>query len=155
MKIKLCAKIATDFTTLDLGTVCRNQHFRTARLCILLSLSGVHRMGSTQSAFKEIGGRGIAAWLMMAAPLCFAQLAHAQSQSAHDANKSNNPLNLAASLNFQNYYTPKLFGSSGVGELPRARPGVSGRTSSTRSRNRNGRLRTRERACPNSRCSPI
>lgn len=69
-------------------------------------------MGSTQSAFKEIGGSGIAAWLMVAAPLCFAQPAHAQSQSADDANKSNNPLNLAASLNFQNYYTPKLFGSN-------------------------------------------
>lgn len=34
------------------------------------------------------------------------------SQSADDANKSNNPLNLAPSLNFQNYYTPKLFGTN-------------------------------------------
>ncbi|QHE91031.1 hypothetical protein PI93_003765 [Pandoraea fibrosis] len=33
----------------------------------------------------------------------------ALSQSADDANKSNNPLNLATSLNFQNYYTPRLF----------------------------------------------
>lgn len=34
---------------------------------------------------------------------------HAQT-SADDANKSNNPLNLAASFNVQNYYTPSLFG---------------------------------------------
>lgn len=34
------------------------------------------------------------------------------AQSADDANKSNNPLNLAPSLNFQNYYTPKLFGTN-------------------------------------------
>ncbi len=47
---------------------------------------------------------------MMAAPLCFVSPAHAQS--ADDANKSNNPLSPAASLNFQNYYTPKLFGSN-------------------------------------------
>jgi hypothetical protein len=33
--------------------------------------------------------------------------------SADDANKSNNPLNLAPSFNFQNYYTPSLFGVSG------------------------------------------
>lgn len=35
----------------------------------------------------------------------------ANAQSADDTNKSNNPLNLAPSLNFQNYYTPKLFGT--------------------------------------------
>ncbi|MEM5458114.1 hypothetical protein VSR69_25185 [Paraburkholderia phytofirmans] len=32
--------------------------------------------------------------------------------SADDANKSNNPLNLAASFNIQNYYTPSVFGAS-------------------------------------------
>lgn len=32
--------------------------------------------------------------------------------SADDANKSNNPLNLAASFNLQNYYTPSVFGAS-------------------------------------------
>ncbi len=37
----------------------------------------------------------------------------AQAQgSAEDANKSNNPLNLAASFNIQNYYSPSLFGSN-------------------------------------------
>jgi hypothetical protein len=44
----------------------------------------------------------IAAW---------ANLACAQS-AADEANKSNNPLNLAASLNIQNYYTPSVFGAS-------------------------------------------
>ncbi|MDR5809273.1 hypothetical protein [Caballeronia sp. LZ019] len=38
----------------------------------------------------------------------------ASSQSAsEDANKSNNPLNLAASFNVQNYFTPSIFGASG------------------------------------------
>ncbi|WP_236001999.1 hypothetical protein [Paraburkholderia elongata] len=32
---------------------------------------------------------------------------------ADDANKSNNPLNLAASFNIQNFFTPSLFGVSG------------------------------------------
>lgn len=32
--------------------------------------------------------------------------------TAEDANKSNNPLNLAASFNVQNFYTPRLFGSN-------------------------------------------
>jgi hypothetical protein len=36
---------------------------------------------------------------------------YAQS-TAEDANKSNNPLNPAASLNIQNYYTPSVFGAS-------------------------------------------
>ncbi|WP_168792184.1 hypothetical protein [Paraburkholderia aromaticivorans] len=31
--------------------------------------------------------------------------------SAADANKSNNPLNLAASFNLQNYYMPSVFGT--------------------------------------------
>ncbi|MFM0503156.1 hypothetical protein [Paraburkholderia caffeinilytica] len=39
--------------------------------------------------------------------------AFAQS-SADDANKSNNPLNLAASFNIQNYFTPSVFGPSGA-----------------------------------------
>ncbi|WP_455281956.1 hypothetical protein [Cupriavidus necator] len=37
--------------------------------------------------------------------------ARAQS-AAEDANKSNNPLNLAASFNLQNFYTPRLYGSN-------------------------------------------
>lgn len=36
----------------------------------------------------------------------------AYAQSAEDANKANNPLNLAPSLGMQNYYTPRLFGTS-------------------------------------------
>ncbi|HIE0996134.1 TPA: hypothetical protein ACXJQH_005948 [Pseudomonas aeruginosa] len=36
----------------------------------------------------------------------------AHAQSAEDANKSNNPLNLAPSLGLQNLYTPKLFGTN-------------------------------------------
>ncbi len=39
------------------------------------------------------------------------QGARAQSK-ADDANKSNNPLNLAASFNIQNYYSPRLYGSN-------------------------------------------
>jgi hypothetical protein len=41
----------------------------------------------------------------------FSSAAYAQA-SADDANKSNNPLNLAPSFNLQNYYTPSLFGVS-------------------------------------------
>ena len=40
-----------------------------------------------------------------------ANLAVAQS-AADEANKSNNPLNLAASFNIQNYYTPGVFGAA-------------------------------------------
>lgn len=36
----------------------------------------------------------------------------AAAQSADDANKSNNPLTAASALNFQNYYTPTLYGSN-------------------------------------------
>jgi hypothetical protein len=43
---------------------------------------------------------------------CLPLAALAQS-AADDANKSNNPLNLAASFNIQNFYTPSLFGVSG------------------------------------------
>lgn len=49
--------------------------------------------------------------VLMAGVLC-AMAAGAHGQSAEDSNKANNPLNLAASLSFQNYYTPTLFGSS-------------------------------------------
>ncbi|MGF6243446.1 hypothetical protein P3T42_005210 [Paraburkholderia sp. GAS38] len=42
----------------------------------------------------------------------FSSAAYAQA-SADDANKSNNPLNLAPSFNLQDYYTPSLFGVSG------------------------------------------
>ena len=41
----------------------------------------------------------------------FSSGAFAQS-AADEANKSNNPLNLAASLNVQNYYTPSVFGAN-------------------------------------------
>lgn len=50
----------------------------------------------------------------MASLLCalgLVQGALAQSK-ADDANKSNNPLNLAASFNVQNYYSPRLYGSN-------------------------------------------
>ncbi|MFD1557929.1 hypothetical protein ACFSHT_20260 [Paraburkholderia silviterrae] len=48
----------------------------------------------------------------MSAAICFScTLALAQS-AADDANKSNNPLSLATSLNLQNYFTPSLFGSN-------------------------------------------
>ncbi|MFY0477180.1 hypothetical protein [Achromobacter marplatensis] len=46
------------------------------------------------------------ALLLLVSPLS----AHAQSAS-EDANKSNNPLNLAPSFNLQNYYTPDLYRS--------------------------------------------
>ncbi len=39
-------------------------------------------------------------------------LGAAYAQASDDANKSNNPLSLAPSLNFQNYYTPRLFGTN-------------------------------------------
>jgi hypothetical protein len=42
----------------------------------------------------------------------FCLISHAQS-AAEEANKSNNPLNLAPSFNIQNYYTPSVFGLSG------------------------------------------
>lgn len=48
---------------------------------------------------------------VLASLLCVASQG-AIAQSSDDANKTNNPLNLAPSLNFQNYYTPKLFDSS-------------------------------------------
>jgi len=47
-------------------------------------------------------GVGLAGMVMAAA---------AGAQSAEDANKANNPLNLAPSLGLQNYYTPRLFGT--------------------------------------------
>lgn len=53
-------------------------------------------------------GRGL--WLrpltvaiLFSTPLC------AQADNAETANKSNNPLNLAPGLNFQDYYTPSLY----------------------------------------------
>ena len=51
---------------------------------------------------------------MLAAALCAACMARAAAaqDKADDANKSNNPLNLAASFNVQNYYTPRLYGSN-------------------------------------------
>lgn len=53
--------------------------------------------------------------LAASAVLCaaaFSSGAYAQA-SADDANKSNNPLNLAPSFNIQDYYTPSLFGVGG------------------------------------------
>lgn len=50
--------------------------------------------------------------MMMACLLPGATSAFAQS-AADDANKSNNPLNLSASFNVRNYYTPSIFSSSG------------------------------------------
>lgn len=67
-------------------------------------------MGITQSAGR-LGSRG---WRFARLGGCASLLlcAQALAQSADDANQSNNPLNLAPSLNFQNYYTPKLFGTN-------------------------------------------
>ncbi|MDR3400454.1 MAG: hypothetical protein P4M06_23155 [Pandoraea sp.] len=45
--------------------------------------------------------------MALCAPVALAQT------SADDANKSNNPLNLAPSFNVQNFYTPSLFGADG------------------------------------------
>lgn len=45
---------------------------------------------------------------MLALTLSVALAAHAQS-AADDANKSNNPLNPAPSLNLQNYYSPRVY----------------------------------------------
>ncbi|RAS33203.1 hypothetical protein [Paraburkholderia bryophila] len=42
----------------------------------------------------------------------FYSVAGFSQSAAEDANKSNNPLNLAASFNLQNFYTPSLFGVS-------------------------------------------
>lgn len=66
-------------------------------------------MGSTGSTARESSKTSRVAMALGAA---VALSGNAQAQSADDANKSNNPLNLAASLNFQNYYTPTLFGSN-------------------------------------------
>src|SRR5258707_13306121 len=52
--------------------------------------------------------RGFCAGVVIA---MLASAAFAQS-AAEDANKNNNPLNLAASFNIQNYYTPSVFGAS-------------------------------------------
>ena len=46
----------------------------------------------------------LAALAACAAPFCLAD-------SAEDANKSNNPLNPAPGLNFQDYYSPSLYGT--------------------------------------------
>jgi hypothetical protein len=44
--------------------------------------------------------------------ICISSALALAQTSADDANKSNNPLSLAASFNLQNYFTPSLFGSS-------------------------------------------
>ena len=49
--------------------------------------------------------------LMVLAASMLTGQAHAQSASAEEANKSNNPLNAAPGLNFQDYYTPDIYGS--------------------------------------------
>ncbi|MDR5763131.1 hypothetical protein [Caballeronia sp. LZ035] len=48
-----------------------------------------------------------------ALPLALASLACLAEGSADDANKSNNPLNLASSFNIQNSFAPSLFGVNG------------------------------------------
>lgn len=67
-------------------------------------------MGTTLGAGKIKSKGRILALMGACAPLWLG--GQARAQSADDANQSNNPLNLAPSLNFQNYYTPKLFGSN-------------------------------------------
>jgi hypothetical protein len=64
-----------------------------------------------------------AGFLAAPALAIFAESAFAQSD-ADNANKSNNPLNLAASFNVQNYYTPSMFGTSGHANSLLLRPTV-------------------------------
>jgi len=49
--------------------------------------------------------------LTVLAAAIFSSEALAQHASAEEANKSNNPLNPAPGLNFQDYYTPDIYGS--------------------------------------------
>ncbi len=67
-------------------------------------------MGMTEFAGRLLG-RGRVLTLAGACATLWPCLS-VQAQSADDANQSNNPLNLAPSLNFQNYYTPRLFGTN-------------------------------------------
>src|SRR5471030_2222289 len=60
------------------------------------------------SGYRRLFVRRLSLGLIIAA---WTNLAFAQS-AADEANKSNNPLNLAASFNIQNYYTPSVFGTS-------------------------------------------
>lgn len=50
-------------------------------------------------------------FLTVLAAAIFSGKALAQHASAKEANKSNNPLNPAPGLNFQDYYTPDIYGS--------------------------------------------
>ena len=50
-------------------------------------------------------------FLTVLAAAIFSGKALAQHASAEEANKSNNPLNPAPGLNFQDYYTPDIYGS--------------------------------------------
>ncbi|MGR6080100.1 hypothetical protein [Achromobacter xylosoxidans] len=65
-------------------------------------------MGTMLFAGRTRGRAGFLALIGACAPLCPA--AQAWAQSADAANQSNNPLNLAPSLNFKNHDTPRLFG---------------------------------------------
>ena len=67
-------------------------------------------MGTMLFAGRTRGRPGFLALIGACAPLCLG--AQAWAQAADDANQSNNPLNLAPSLNFQNHDTPRLFGGS-------------------------------------------
>ncbi|WP_241052492.1 hypothetical protein [Achromobacter xylosoxidans] len=67
-------------------------------------------MGTMLFVGRTRGRAGFLALIGACAPLCLG--AQAWAQSADDANQSNNPLNLAPSLNFQDYYTPRLFGGN-------------------------------------------
>ena len=50
-------------------------------------------------------------FLTVLAAAIFSGKALAQHASAEEATKSNNPLNPAPGLNFQDYYTPDIYGS--------------------------------------------
>jgi hypothetical protein len=52
--------------------------------------------------------------LMVLAAAMFSGQAHAQSANAEEANKSNSPLSAAPGLNFQDYYTPDIYGSEKI-----------------------------------------
>lgn len=52
---------------------------------------------------KNPGAHALLLVSLMASAIC------AQADNAEEANKSNNPLNLAPGANLQDYYTPRLY----------------------------------------------
>ncbi|RLU05181.1 hypothetical protein CS076_24470, partial [Pseudomonas prosekii] len=52
---------------------------------------------------KNLAARALSVVALMAPAIC------AHADNAEEANKSNNPLNLAPGANLQDYYTPKIY----------------------------------------------